>query len=82
MAVLGKERDAYLAYASLIRKEYNFVDCMIYCQKRAEILIGFLQKNNKRIFLSDLFYHTMEDTARLNLQHEIDLLNQNIIPGE
>ena len=81
MAVLGKERDAYLAYAALIRREYEFVVRKIYCEKRAEVLTGFLQ-NKKRIFLSDLFYHAMEDRARLNLQHEIDLLRQNIIPGE
>jgi len=81
MAVLGKERDAYLAYAALIRREYEFVDRTVYCKKRAEVLTGFLQ-NKERIFLSDLFYHAMEDRARLNLQYEIDLLRQNIIPGE
>ena len=81
MAVLGKENEAYLAYAGLIRKEYAFVDRNVYCQKRAEILTGFLQ-NKKRIFLSDLLHHVMEDRARKNLQKEIDLLRSGIIPGE
>jgi predicted metal-dependent HD superfamily phosphohydrolase len=79
MAVLGKKKEAYLAYAGLIRKEYAFIDLSIYCEKRAEILSGFL-KNQKRIFLSDLFHHHMEVQARNNLKDEIELLKRGIVP--
>eukprot|EP00980_Cylindrotheca_fusiformis_P022729 scaffold9646_cov133-Cylindrotheca_fusiformis.AAC.12 len=81
MAVLGKEREAYLAYAGLIRKEFHFVNRSVYCEKRAAILTGFLQ-NKERIFLSDFFHHSLEAHARANLKAEIDLLQAGVIPGE
>jgi predicted metal-dependent HD superfamily phosphohydrolase len=80
MAVLGKQTDAYLAYAALIRLEYNFVPRDVYCEKRAAILGAFLQQ--PRIYLSNLFHHALEEQARRNLQTEIDILNKGIIPGE
>jgi predicted metal-dependent HD superfamily phosphohydrolase len=81
MAVLGKKKEAYLAYAGLIRKEYAFVDRPVYCEKRAEILTGFLQ-NKKQIFLSEFFHNALEQQARKNLKDEIDLLQLGAIPGD
>ena len=78
MAVLGKKSHAYLVYASLIRKEYSFVEHDTYCSKRTEILESFLEKT---IYKSKLFQSTVEDQAKQNLQQEIDLLKQGIIPG-
>ena len=78
MSVLGKKSHAYLVYASLIRKEYSFVEHDTYCSKRAEILESFLEKT---IYQSKLFQSTIEDQAKKNLQHEIDLLKRGIIPG-
>lgn len=81
MSVLGKHENAYLAYASCIRKEYSFVEEPVYCEKRAEILTGFLEET-KQIFLSDLFHKTSETQARNNLKREIELLKKGSIPGE
>lgn len=80
MAVLGKEREAYLHYASLVRKEYEFVPREVYCSKRVEVLEGFLEQ--PRIFGTDDYREALEDRARDNLRHEIDLLKRGIIPGE
>jgi predicted metal-dependent HD superfamily phosphohydrolase len=81
MAVLGKQHEAYLAYTALIRQEYAFVPREVYCEKRAAILESFLQR--RRIYLSEmLFYEAFEATARRNLQAEIDLLKQGVVPGE
>jgi predicted metal-dependent HD superfamily phosphohydrolase len=80
MAVLGKQTDAYLAYAALIRQEFDFVPRDVYCEKRAAILGSFLQQ--PRIYLSNLFHQALEEQARRNLQTEIDMLNKGIIPGE
>jgi predicted metal-dependent HD superfamily phosphohydrolase len=80
MAVLGKDSKAYLAYAALIRKEYSCVPRQVYCEKRAEILQGFLQK--PRIYLSPPFHRALEEPARRNLQEEINLLQKGVIPGE
>lgn len=77
MAVLGKTTTAYLAYASLIRKEYSFVDHDVYCSKRAEILQTFLKKT---IYQTAVFQKAMEERARTNLQVEIDLLQKGVIP--
>ena len=80
MAVLGKEGDAYLHYAGLIRQEYNFVERSVYCEKRAEILTSFLRES--QIFASMPMRVALEQQARGNLRKEIELLSSGIIPGE
>jgi predicted metal-dependent HD superfamily phosphohydrolase len=80
MAVLGKEEDAYLAYAALIRKEYAFVPADVYCSKRAMVLQQFLD-DSKTIYLSTIFQQSLEQRARNNLQKEIHLLKLGMIPG-
>lgn len=91
MAVLGKQKAAYLAYASLIRKEYAFVPHHIYCTKRAEVLQSFVgggsasgndARATKPIYLTSIFQEALEDRARNNLMQEIKLLQQGIIPGK
>mmetsp|Transcript_24139 Transcript_24139/g.50968 ORF Transcript_24139/g.50968 Transcript_24139/m.50968 type:complete len:309 (+) Transcript_24139:37-963(+) len=88
MAVLGKHKKAYLKYAALIRKEYEFVPHDVYCSKRAEILETFLGSGStnasmetKHIYLTDAFREAFENRARVNLREEIDLLRKNTIPG-
>lgn len=81
MAVLGKESDAYISYATLIRKEYAFVPAHLYCSRRAEILQLFLD-DSKTIYVSNIFQDALEQRARSNLQQEIHLLKQGLIPGE
>lgn len=81
MAVLGKTSQAYLMYASLIRKEYNFVPREIYCAKRAEILDTFLNRSEP-IYGTEFFRTLLENRAVENLRSEIHLLRNSIIPGE
>jgi len=95
MAVLGKQRDSYMKYAALIRKEYEFVPHDVYCRKRAEILESFLDDKSgtdndssmdntsekNYIYLTESFGGAFEDRARENLRNEINLLRNNTIPG-
>lgn len=42
MSILGKDEDVYDKYAGCIRREYEFVEREMYCEKRAVILESFL----------------------------------------
>jgi predicted metal-dependent HD superfamily phosphohydrolase len=77
MAVLGKEKKAYLHYAALIRKEYSYVPLEVYCEKRADTLESFLRKP---IFGTRVMFTSFEEKARENLQDEIDSLRRGVIP--
>lgn len=77
MAVLGKEKKAYLQYAALIRKEYSYVPHAEYCEKRADTLESFLQHP---IFGTRVMYQSFEEKARENLQNEIESLRKGVIP--
>ncbi|KAG7336550.1 acyl-CoA N-acyltransferase [Nitzschia inconspicua] len=78
MAVLGKSKDSYMAYAALIRREYSFVELDVYCSKRSEILRKFTETT---IYKTSVFQRAMEDRARANLHAEIELLEQGTIPS-
>ena len=97
MSILGKDKKRYDAYAASIRKEYEFVERSVYCEKRAEILESFLpadaQSNttspsadDKKLHLS--IYATgkgrelWEEQARQNLRWEIGMLRRGVIPLE
>ncbi len=45
MSILGKVVDVYDKYAGCIRREYEFVERKMYCDKRADILESFLPLN-------------------------------------
>jgi predicted metal-dependent HD superfamily phosphohydrolase len=79
MAVLGKEAAAYRQYAAFIRKEYSFVSHEEYCEKRADILQGFLLQP---IYGTRVMKQTFKDQARENLRNEIDSLRKGIVPGD
>jgi predicted metal-dependent HD superfamily phosphohydrolase len=79
MAVLGKEEHAYLAYAALIRKEFNFVPHETYCEKRAEVLETFLK--NTAIYGTMIMRRALEQRARSNVRKEIALLRKGTIPN-
>lgn len=79
MAVLGKQQDAYWKYAALIRREYSFVEHDVYCEKRAEVLKGFLEQP---IFGTKVMKDALEKQARENLEAEIESLERRVIPGE
>jgi predicted metal-dependent HD superfamily phosphohydrolase len=80
MAVLAKDEEAYLHYASLIRKEYAWVERTVYCEKRAEVLSNF--RMERHLYCTQLFRDNLESQARKNLELEIRLLNEGCIPGE
>ena len=79
MAVLGKTKEAYWKYAGLIRKEYAFVEHDVYCEKRTDVLTGFLKNP---IFGTSLMRDALEQQARENLEAEIESLQRGEIPGE
>lgn len=79
MAVLGKASNAYQVYANLIRREYDYVPIDTYCDKRAEILTIFLQQ--ERIYGTAILRETWETRARENIQTEIEMLRQGMIPN-
>jgi predicted metal-dependent HD superfamily phosphohydrolase len=79
MSVLGKDIQAYMKYASLIRKEYSFVPHEVYCEKRAEILELFLKQ--PQIFGTHPMLQAFEQRARDNIASEIDMLRRGQIPG-
>ena len=78
MAVLGKETLAYLSYASLIRKEYNYVEHDTYCEKRADILEDFLKQ--PQIYGTQAVIEAFEQRARDNIRTEIEILRKGRIP--
>jgi predicted metal-dependent HD superfamily phosphohydrolase len=80
MAVLGKDADAYVSYAGLIRKEYLHVPPDVYCAKRADVLEAFLEQ--PRIYGTRVVRHALETQARDNLKAEIAALRSGIIYGE
>lgn len=47
MSILGKDSAAYNNYAGCIRREYEFVERNVYCEKRADILESFLPRMDK-----------------------------------
>lgn len=78
MAVLGKTKEAYWAYAGLIRREYAFVEHQVYCEKRAEVLKGFLEC--PQIYGTKVMRDALEIRARENLKAEIASLQKGHIP--
>ncbi|CAM9284856.1 unnamed protein product [Ascophyllum nodosum] len=78
MAVLGRERTAYLTYASQVREEYAHVPTETYCRKRAQVLGDFLAKP---IFATDAYQVQLEATARANLEAEIAMLCAGSVPS-
>ena len=74
LAILGADREKFLAYEDGIRKEYSFVPVAIFKEKRAEILEGFLAR--KTIFNTPYFRKKFESKARENLRFSINLLRE------
>ena len=91
MSILGKDTNTYDKYASSIRKEYEFVERSMYCEKRAEILTSFLpstlssieeRKQHQYIYATEKGREIWEMQAQENLKREINMLRQGLIPLE
>lgn len=80
MAVLAKAPEAYDAYAGLIREEYKHIPRDVYCERRAEVLEGFLAGG--RIYAREEIREECEGRARANLGREVEALRRGVIPGE
>jgi predicted metal-dependent HD superfamily phosphohydrolase len=75
LAILGTDPSRYAAYRKSIRGEYNWVDDATYRTGRSRVLASFLERD--RLYYTDLLFGELESRARLNLQQEIALLEDN-----
>jgi predicted metal-dependent HD superfamily phosphohydrolase len=65
LAILGAEVDEYAAYEAGIRKEYQMIPSFVYRRKRADILSGFMKR--EQIYLTEPLRLRFEQRARVNL---------------
>ncbi|KAK6508803.1 hypothetical protein TWF481_003572 [Arthrobotrys musiformis] len=84
LAILAAPRDAYMAYANNIRREYSSYSIADYRNGRTAVLKGFLEREN--IFLTSSLESTgrrmdkMENLARQNVSWEIGELESGRLP--
>jgi predicted metal-dependent HD superfamily phosphohydrolase len=69
LSILGADEGRFDRYDGAIRQEYAFVPLQTYCEKRAEILQGFLDR--PRIYFTDRYADRLENPARSNLKRAI-----------
>jgi predicted metal-dependent HD superfamily phosphohydrolase len=72
MAILGTPQEVYDQYARAIREEYSNYDDAMYKAGRKQFLQRTLDR--QRIFLTEEFCAAFEQSARENLQFEVQLL--------
>ena len=70
LSILGKDRETYRAYAQQVRREYGIYPALLYKPGRKKVLAHFLQM--KRIYKTDWFFQKYENSARTNMQAELD----------
>lgn len=66
LAILGQPAPEFDLYEAQIRQEYSWVTELTFCEGRANILEGFLQRGS--IYRTDYFRDRYERQARLNLE--------------
>jgi predicted metal-dependent HD superfamily phosphohydrolase len=69
LAILGHPVPEFDLYEAQIRREYGWVEEQDFCEARAAILEGFLQRG--AIYRADCFYERYEYQARLNLERSL-----------
>jgi predicted metal-dependent HD superfamily phosphohydrolase len=74
LSILGANRDRYGEYEVQVRKEYEWVDEVIFRQERIKILRRFLDRPS--IYTTGDFRDRFEVIARNNLQHSISVLSR------
>lgn len=72
LAILGSETPVFKKYEANIRKEYAWVDEIVYRKKRTEVLTNFFVK--KRLFRTHFFLENFEQKAKQNLEAAINTL--------
>jgi predicted metal-dependent HD superfamily phosphohydrolase len=76
LAILAAKPVEYQEYSQAIRQEYAWVSELEYISGRRQVLARFLQR--ERIYFTPLMFDIAEQSARCNLETEInDLINQN-----
>lgn len=73
LSILGAKEDVFDAYEDQIRFEYSFVPIAAYKAARANILQGFLAREN--LYFTDRFRSQWEAKARDNLARSIKRLS-------
>ncbi|CAM1370422.1 conserved hypothetical protein [Tenacibaculum litoreum] len=72
LSILGQSGEVYTKYYKNVRKEYAVYPNIVYNSGRKKALQHFLTMEN--IFKTEYFYQKFEETARKNIQKEIELL--------
>ncbi|OCA72950.1 HD domain-containing protein [Chryseobacterium arthrosphaerae] len=72
LSVLGKDRETYLVYTEMIRKEYSIYPDFLYKPGRKKVLRHFLELEN--IFKTEYFRDQYETHAKENIETELRLL--------
>lgn len=75
LAILGADAERFDAYERDVRAEYAWVPMPIYRVKRAEILMRFLA--SPRIYQTAHFHALLNDAARDNLAHSLEVLRES-----
>jgi predicted metal-dependent HD superfamily phosphohydrolase len=76
LVILGQPVAEFDLYEAQIRQEYSWVPEMAFCEGRAEILEGFLQRDS--IYRTDHFCDRYERQARLNLERSLASLREKL----
>jgi predicted metal-dependent HD superfamily phosphohydrolase len=77
LSILGQDELRFVEYEEQIRKEYSWVPRPVFNSKRAEILQGFLDR--EQIYANKLFADRYEQRARRNLKDSIRKLKSQVL---
>jgi predicted metal-dependent HD superfamily phosphohydrolase len=72
MSILGSEETIYEIYTKQISDEYSFYPTFLYNRGRKKVLESFLEK--EMIYKTGTFKALLEQSARANIQRELDSL--------
>jgi predicted metal-dependent HD superfamily phosphohydrolase len=75
LAILAANSVQYWEYANAIRQEYAWVAEIDYIAGRRQVLEKFLQR--QRIYFTPLMFEVAEQSTRLNIQAEIQMLDKS-----
>jgi predicted metal-dependent HD superfamily phosphohydrolase len=75
MAIFGSHPERYAEYAEGIRNEYGSFEHVPYCERRAGVIFGFLERDP--LFLEGSFYPELLQKAKRNIAAEIALLKRS-----
>jgi predicted metal-dependent HD superfamily phosphohydrolase len=74
--IFARDQKRYAEYESQIREEYASVPLAVYCEKRIEILQGFLAR--PVIYESETMAEIYEEQARMNLAWSVKRLQSEL----